>query len=36
VHSPEFSFGRDVDNVRRAVKDMRVDYAVALDSEHAI
>ena len=36
VHSPEFSFEKDIDNVRRAVKDMKVDYPVAVDSEHAI
>ena len=32
VHTPEFSFEHDLDNVRRAVKDMRVDYPVAVDS----
>ena len=26
VHSPEFSFEKDLNNVRRAVKDMRIDY----------
>jgi thiol-disulfide isomerase/thioredoxin len=36
VHSPEFEFEKDVGNVRRAVKDMRVDYPVAVDSEHAV
>ena len=36
VHSPEFSFEKDLDNVRRAVKDMRVDYPVAVDSDHAV
>jgi thiol-disulfide isomerase/thioredoxin len=36
VHSPEFQFEKNVDNVRWAVKDMRVDYPVAIDSEHAI
>jgi thiol-disulfide isomerase/thioredoxin len=36
VHSPEFSFEKNTDNVRRAVKDMKVDYPVAVDSEHAI
>src|SRR5262245_17758672 len=36
VHSPEFSFERNVDNVRRAVKDLRVDYPVAVDSDHVI
>ena len=36
VHTPEFPFEKDVDNVRRAVKDMRVVYTVALDSDYAI
>jgi thiol-disulfide isomerase/thioredoxin len=36
VHSPEFDFEKNADNVRRAVKDMRVDYPVAIDSDHAI
>jgi hypothetical protein len=33
---PELAFEHDVDNVRRAVKDMRVDYPVAIDSDYAI
>jgi thiol-disulfide isomerase/thioredoxin len=36
VHSPEFSFEKDLNNVRRAVKDLHVDYPVAVDSEHVI
>jgi thiol-disulfide isomerase/thioredoxin len=36
VHTPEFPFERDVDNVRQAVKDMAVRYPVALDSDYAI
>jgi thiol-disulfide isomerase/thioredoxin len=36
VHSPEFAFEKNVDNVRRAAKDMRVDYPIALDSDFAI
>jgi thiol-disulfide isomerase/thioredoxin len=36
VHAPEFAFEKDVSNVRRAVKDLRVDYPVAVDSEHVI
>jgi thiol-disulfide isomerase/thioredoxin len=36
VHSPEFSFEKDLTNVRRAVEGMRIDYPVAVDSEHAI
>jgi thiol-disulfide isomerase/thioredoxin len=36
VHSPEFSFEKDIDNVRRAASSMRVDYPIAVDSDHAI
>jgi thiol-disulfide isomerase/thioredoxin len=36
VHSPEFPFEKDGDNVRRAVKAMDVGYPVAIDSDHAI
>jgi thiol-disulfide isomerase/thioredoxin len=36
VHTPEFDFEHDRDNVRRAVKDLRVDYQVAIDSDYAI
>jgi thiol-disulfide isomerase/thioredoxin len=36
VHAPEFTFEKDLNNVRRAVKDMRVDYPVAVDNEHVI
>ena len=36
VHSPEFAFEKNVDNVRRAAKDMRVDYPIAIDSDHAV
>jgi thiol-disulfide isomerase/thioredoxin len=36
VHTPEFPFERDVENVRQAAKDMAVRYPVALDSDYAI
>jgi hypothetical protein len=36
VHTPEFSFERNVENVRRAAKDMRVNYPIAIDSDYAI
>jgi thiol-disulfide isomerase/thioredoxin len=36
VHTPEFPFERDFDNVRQAMKDMAVKYPVALDSDYAI
>ncbi len=36
MHTPEFQFEKDVDNVRRAAKDMRVDYPIAIDTDYAI
>jgi thiol-disulfide isomerase/thioredoxin len=36
VHAPEFAFEKHLDNVRRAAKDMRVDYPIAIDNDHAI
>jgi len=36
VHTPEFSFEHDIDNVRRSVRDMRVDYPVAIDNDYAV
>jgi thiol-disulfide isomerase/thioredoxin len=36
VHAPEFQFERNVDNVRRAVTDMKLAYPVAIDNEFAI
>jgi thiol-disulfide isomerase/thioredoxin len=36
VHAPEFSFEKEPSNVRSAVKDMRVEYPVAVDNEHVI
>ena len=36
VHTPEFAFEKNVDNVRRAAKDMKVDYPIAVDSNYAI
>src|SRR5512133_224017 len=36
VHTPEFPFERDVDNVRQAAQEMRVEYPIALDSDYAV
>jgi thiol-disulfide isomerase/thioredoxin len=36
VHTPEFPFEGDIENVRRAVRDMRIHYPVAVDSDYAI
>lgn len=36
VHTPEFSFEKNLDNIRRAAKDMIVDYPIAVDSDYAV
>jgi thiol-disulfide isomerase/thioredoxin len=36
VHTPEFPFEQDADNVREAVQEMAVEYPVALDSDYAV
>ena len=36
AHTPEFGFEHDLDNVRRAIKAMRVEYPIAVDNDYAI
>ncbi len=36
VHAPEFTFEKSINNVRWAVKEMRIDYPVAVDNDHTI
>src|SRR5918994_311817 len=36
VHTPEFSFERDPDNVRRAIRQMSVEYPIVVDNGYAI
>jgi thiol-disulfide isomerase/thioredoxin len=36
VHAPEFAFEKNIANVRWAVKDMKIDYPVAVDNDHVI
>ncbi|MET3652352.1 cytochrome c biogenesis protein DipZ [Dyella japonica] len=36
VHAPEFAFEKDPQNVSKAIKDLGVDYPVALDNDYAI
>jgi hypothetical protein len=36
VHTPEFSFEQNVDRVRRATEERRIDYPVAVDSDYKI
>jgi cytochrome c biogenesis protein CcdA/thiol-disulfide isomerase/thioredoxin len=36
VHAPEFAFEKQPSNVRKAAKDLRVDFPVAIDNDFAI
>ena len=36
VHSPEFTFEKNIDNVRQAAKEMHVEYPIAIDNEFVI
>jgi thiol-disulfide isomerase/thioredoxin len=36
VHTPEFGFEKNVDNIRPALKMFRIEYPVAVDSDYAI
>jgi len=36
IHTPEFAFERNADNVKRAVRDLKIDYPVAIDSNFAL
>jgi Thioredoxin like C-terminal domain/AhpC/TSA family len=36
VHTPEFSFEHDLENVHRALKEMEVTYPIAVDNDYAV
>jgi thiol-disulfide isomerase/thioredoxin len=36
VHAPEFAFEKDINNVGWALKDMNIDYPIAVDNDHVI
>src|SRR5262245_15008257 len=36
VHTPEFSFEHNLDNVQRAARAMRVEYPIAVDNDYAV
>jgi cytochrome c biogenesis protein CcdA/thiol-disulfide isomerase/thioredoxin len=36
VHTPEFAFEKDMDNVKRAVNELKIAYPVALDNDYKI
>jgi hypothetical protein len=36
VHTPEFAFEKKLENVRRAIQQMNIDYPIAIDNDHSI
>jgi thiol-disulfide isomerase/thioredoxin len=36
VHTPEFGFEKEIDNVRRATRAIGIDYPIAMDSDYAV
>jgi thiol-disulfide isomerase/thioredoxin len=36
VHTPEFPFEHDIENVRRALQPMKITYPVVIDNDYAI
>jgi thiol-disulfide isomerase/thioredoxin len=36
VHTPEFSFEKDTNNVRRAIKELNIGFPVAIDNNYAV
>jgi thiol-disulfide isomerase/thioredoxin len=36
VHTPEFGFEHEVDEVRRSAKDLGVEYPIAIDNDYAV
>jgi thiol-disulfide isomerase/thioredoxin len=36
VHTPEFPFERNVDNIRQAAQDMEIDFPIAIDSDYGV
>jgi cytochrome c biogenesis protein CcdA/thiol-disulfide isomerase/thioredoxin len=36
VHAPEFAFEKNIDNVKKAVADLKLAYPIAIDNDYAI
>ena len=36
VHAPEFAFEKNIDNVKKAVADLKLSYPIAIDNDYAI
>jgi thiol-disulfide isomerase/thioredoxin len=36
IHTPEFEFEKNINNVRRALTEMKIDYPIAVDNDYAV
>lgn len=36
IHTPEFEFEKNIDNVRRALTEIGIDYSIAVDNDYAV
>jgi cytochrome c biogenesis protein CcdA/thiol-disulfide isomerase/thioredoxin len=36
VHAPEFAFERNIDNVKKAISTLRIEYPVAIDNDYKV
>jgi len=36
VHTPEFAFEKNLDNVRRAAQQMKIDFPLAIDTDYSV
>jgi len=36
VHTPEFPFEKNIDNVQRAIRDLKIDFPIAIDNNYSI
>jgi hypothetical protein len=36
VHTPEFAFEKNIDNVKKAVTDLKLEFPIAIDNDYAI
>jgi thiol-disulfide isomerase/thioredoxin len=36
VHTPEFAFEQNIDNVRRAIRQIKIDYPIVIDNDYSI
>jgi hypothetical protein len=36
VHTPEFAFEKNIDNVKKAIADLKISFPVAIDNDYTI